>query len=316
MLSRTAENLFWLARNVERAENTARLLEMGYRMALLPASPHGTRGEWGSVLDASRTRGGFESIHGDDVRKQTVADYLLFDRSNPSSVTNCLDLARANARAMRIALTTEMWVAINDAWLAWQQVLPSHASGGGLPDVLEWIRRQGSLFRGTTDGTLMRVDGYEFIGIGTALERADNMARLLDVKYYVLLPGGISIGSGIDHYQWASVLHAASSLRAYHWTYKTDVSPRNIADFLILNPFTPRSMHHCYRMLGDRLNGLGRLYGQRHACHEEVNESVTMLSELKIDEIFSTGLHEFLDDFIARTARLHGSIALAYHFAE
>lgn len=316
MLSRTAENLFWLARYVERAENTARLLEMGYRLSLLPSSAQGPGGEWGSVLDASRTRAGFEAVHGDDVRQQTVADYLLFDRSNPSSVTNCLDRARANARVMRIALTTEMWVAINDAWHAWQQVLPSRASGGGLRDVLEWIRRQGSLFRGTTDGTLMRVDGYEFIGIGTALERADNMARLLDVKYYVLLPGGSTVGGGIDHYQWASILHAASSLRAYHWTYRSDVSPRNIADFLILNPFTPRSMHYCYRALGDRLNGLGRLYGRRHACHDEVNEALTMLSDLTIDQIFATGLHEFLDEFIGRTARLHGSIASAYHFAE
>ena len=161
----------------------------------------------------------------------------------------------------------------------------------------------------------MRTDGYEFIGIGTALERADNTARLLDVKYYVLLPGSSSVGGGIDHYQWASVLHAASSLRAYHWTYRTDVSPRNIADFLILNPFTPRSIHYCYRTLGDRLNGLARFYGQRHACHAEANESMTMLSDLTIDEIFATGLHEFLGDFIARTARLHGSIASAYHFA-
>src|SRR5690606_25089122 len=145
------------------------------------------------------------------------------------------------------------------------------------------------------------------IGIGTALERADNMARLLDVKYYILLPGGSTIGGGIDHYQWATILHAASSLRAYHWTYKTDVSPRNIADFLILDPFSPRSMHHCYRMLGDRLHGLGRLYGRRHACHAGINESLTMLSDLTIDQIFATGLHEFLDDFIAGTARLHGS---------
>src|SRR5690606_4751344 len=105
---------------------------MGYRLSLLPSSAQGPGGEWGSVLDASRTRAGFEAVHGDDVRQQTVADYLLFDRSNPSSVTNCLDRARANARVMRIALTTEMWVAINDAWHAWQQVLPSRASGGGL----------------------------------------------------------------------------------------------------------------------------------------------------------------------------------------
>jgi uncharacterized alpha-E superfamily protein len=289
---------------------------MGYRLSLLPSSGQGTGSEWGSVLDASRTRSSFEAVHGDDVRQQTVADYLLFDRRNPSSVTNCLERARSNARAMRIAITTEMWVAINDAWLAWQQVLPTRASGGALREVLEWIRRQGSLFRGTTDGTLMRTDAYEFIGIGTALERADNMARLLDVKYYVLLPGGSMVGGGIDHYQWASILHAASSLRAYHWTYRTDVSPRNIADFLILNPFTPRSMHHCYRTLGDRLNGLARLYGRRHACHEEAGEALAALSDLTIDQIFATGLHEFLDEFIGRTARLHGSIATAYHFAE
>src|SRR5690606_10940831 len=193
---------------------------MGYRLSLLPSSAQGPGGEWGSVLDASRTRAGFEAVHGGDVSQQTVADYLLFDRSNPSSVTNCLDRARANARVMRIALTTAMWVAMNDAWHAWQQVLPSRASGGWLGDVIEWLWRQGSLLRGTTDGTLMRLDGYEFIGIGTELERADNMARLLDVKYYVLLPGGSTVGGGIDHYQWASILHAASSLRAYHWTYR------------------------------------------------------------------------------------------------
>src|SRR5690606_39351041 len=132
MLSRTAENLFWLARYVERAENTARLLEMGYRLSLLPVSAQEPRREWGSVLDASRTRGGFEAVHGDDVRQQTVADYLLFDRNNPSSVASCLDRARANARAMRIALTTELGVAISDGWLAWQQVLPPSASGGRL----------------------------------------------------------------------------------------------------------------------------------------------------------------------------------------
>ncbi len=314
MLSRTAENLFWLARYVERAENMARLMEMGYRMSLIPASEHGFRGEWGSVLSAAGSAPGFAAEHGDEQGQKTVAHYLLFDRANPSSVTNCLQRARDNGRAVRTALTLEMWEALNEGWIEWQQIAPSRAGGGGLADILDWIKKHGARFRGATDGSVLRLDGYAFLGLGSAIERADNTARLLDVKNYVLLPASAAIGGGRDHYQWVTVLRAASSLRAYHWVYRSDYSPAKIAHFLILNEASPRSLAHCYRMLGAHMDSLARLYGLRHRCHLSVAETIASLADARISEIFERGMHEFLTAFIARNAALSEEIARAFDF--
>ncbi|MFV1849586.1 MAG: alpha-E domain-containing protein [Porticoccaceae bacterium] len=312
MLSRTADNLFWLSRYVERAENMARLMEMGYRMALMPAVGDGNRSEWESVLSASGCQAGYDPNA--PLRQEEVANFLIFNRDNPSSIINCFEYARANARAMRTAITAEMWEALNNALMELRRPSMHNLAKNELPEFIDWVKKQGSLFRGTTNSTILRNDGYDFIRLGTFIERADNTARLLDVKYYVLLPETSMVGDGVDNYQWTTVLRAASSLRAFHWVYRDDYSPHRIAHFLILNPFSPRSLAHCAEQITQHLERLARHYGQRHPVHGQAVEMYSLLTQSEMEEIFSNGLHEFLNDFQARNRELSSAIADAYYF--
>ena len=312
MLSRTADNLFWLSRYVERAENMARLMEMGYRMAMMPAVGDGNRSEWESVLSASGCHAGYDPNA--PLRQEEVAIFLIFSRENPSSILNCFEAARASARAMRTAITAEMWEALNNALMELRRPSMHNLAKNDLPEFIDWVKRQGSLFRGTTDSTLLRNDGYDFIRLGTFIERADNTARLLDVKYYVLLPETSMVGDGVDNYQWTTVLRAASSLRAFHWVYRDDYSPYRIAHFLILNPFSPRSLAHCSEQITQHLERLARHYGQRRPVHGEAVEMYSMLTQSDMEEIFATGLHGFLNDFQARNRALSAAIAETYYF--
>ncbi|OSQ45895.1 alpha-E domain-containing protein [Thalassospira sp. MCCC 1A01428] len=316
MLSRTAENLFWLSRYVERAENMARLLEMGYRMALMPAAGDGNRSEWRSVLSAAGCAEGFDSANTDttELTQATVSDYLIFNRDNPSSIINCFEYARANARAMRTAITQEMWEALNGALMELRRTAMRNLAKTDLPGFIDWVKSQGALFRGATDSTILRNDGYDFIRLGTFLERADNTARLLDVKYYVLLPETSMVGDGVDNYQWTTVLRAASSMRAFHWVYRDDYSPWRIAHFLILNPFSPRSLAHCVENITSHLERLARQYGQRQAVHSLAVDTYAILTQGDMDEIFSHGLHEFLSDCLRRYQALSSAIAETYYF--
>lgn len=313
MLSRTADNLFWLSRYVERAENMARLLEMGYRMALMPAAGDGNRSEWSSVLSAAGCAEGFDTENR-AFDQATITDYLIFDRDNPSSILNCFEYARANARAMRTAITKEMWEALNGALMELRRTAMRNLARNDLPEFLDWVKSQGALFRGATDSTILRNDGYDFIRLGTFIERADNTARLLDVKYYVLLPETSMVGGGVDNYQWTTVLRAASSMRAFHWVYRDDYSPWRIAHFLILNPFSPRSLAHCCENITNHLERLARQYGERQAVHSLAVETYAMLNQGDMDEIFALGLHEFLSDFLNRNRVLSSAIAETYYF--
>ncbi len=245
MLSRTAENLYWLARYMERAETMARLLEVGYRMALMPSAGEGYRNEWASLVAAAGSSEGFEAKFGEDFRQRDVETWLFFDRENPSSVISCIETARQNGRAVRTALTTEMWDALNGAYLELREIERRPRSAALLPQLCDWTKRQGALLRGATEGTHLQNDGYDFLNIGYYLERGDNTARLLDVKYYVLLPTTDMVGGSIDTYQWTTLLRALSAYRAFHWSYGGEYSPRKIAHFLILNRACPRSLLHC-----------------------------------------------------------------------
>ena len=212
MLSRTAENLFWLARYMERAETMARLLEVGYRMALMPSAGEGYRNEWASLVAAAGSSAGFEAKFGETFRQRDVETWLFFDRENPSSVISCIETARQNGRAVRTALTTEMWDALNGAYLELREIERRPRSENPLPQLCDWTKRQGALFRGATEGTHLQNDGYDFLNLGYYLERGDNTARLLDVKYYVLLPTTDMVGGSIDTYQWTTLLRALSAL--------------------------------------------------------------------------------------------------------
>jgi uncharacterized alpha-E superfamily protein len=313
MLGRTANDLFWMARYVERAENMARLIEVGYRIALLPRDGEGYHEEWRSTLASAGCAQGYFAKH-ETLSTSDVINYLLFDCNNSSSVKSCLTAARRNGRAQRTALTRDMWESLNGAWLEFSNIDPAGVTADELPRILDWIRSRSALYRGALLNTILRNDTYYFSQIGTFLERADNTARILDVKYYVLLPELDMVGGGVDNVQWGAILRSVSAHRSYRWVYKEHYRPWRIAEYLILNQAMPRSLRACYNQLKDALDQLGELYGDRFACHDTASATMRILAEGDIGKIFQSGLHEFLEDFIARNNRLGSEIAEAYHF--
>ncbi len=314
MLSRTAENLYWLARYMERAETMARLLEVGYRMGLMPSAGEGYHNEWASLVAAAGSSSGFEAKFGEEFRQRDVESWLFFDRENPSSVISCIETARQNGRAVRTALTTEMWYALNGAYLELREIERRPRSENPLPVLCDWTKRQGAQLRGATEGTHLQNDGYDFLNLGLYLERGDNTARLLDVKYYVLLPTTDMVGGSIDAYQWTTLLRALSSYRAFHWSYGGSYSPRKIAHFLILNPACPRSLLHCLDKAGEHLGRLATAYGRRTQAHERLSLLLGELAEADVQDIIDEGLHEFLTRFIHQSAGLGQDVADGYLF--
>jgi uncharacterized alpha-E superfamily protein len=283
MLSRTADNLYWLARYVERAETAARLLEVGARIALIPTA-HGYRNEWESLLNASGNADLFARKYGDPVQRN-IESFLFFDRDNPSSVASCLTRARENGRIVRTALTTQMWDALNSAFQELRTLERTPRSQLGLGRLTEWTMRQTALLRGALEATHLRNDGYDFLNLGFYLERADNTARLLDVKYYVLLPSLDLVGSGLDNYQWTTLLRAMSAHRAFHWAYGGDVTAMKIADFLIRNPQSPRSLATCTAGLMNHLGRLAKAYGRETEAQDKARALAAGVEAVTVEAI-------------------------------
>ena len=242
MLGKTAGSLFWMARYLERSENNARLIDAGFRIALTRSST--AAAEWKSVLVTAGVNQAFKAAHG-DYSSARVIDFLLRDPANPSSILSVIRQARDNARTARTALTRETWEAVNTSWMTLVALLKRQVREDDLPDVLTTIRQQSAQVRGALNGTMLRNDGYHFALLGTYLERADNTARILDVKYYLLLPSVAHIGTSIDNVQWETILRSVSAHRAYRWLYGAEISALKIAEFLILDRQTPRSLACC-----------------------------------------------------------------------
>tara|TARA_R100001244_G_scaffold97123_4_gene72690 strand:+ start:3615 stop:4556 length:942 start_codon:yes stop_codon:yes gene_type:complete len=313
MLGRTASGLFWMARLLERAENTSRLVEAGFRMALTRSQPG--EEEWRSVLVTAGCCDAYLERH-DTIEGEKVADFALRDRSNPSSVMSALHAARESARMTRTALTREMWEAINDFWMAVRDVLKRSPSEADLPEILTLIRQQGAQVRGATTGTMLRNDIYNFVMLGIMFERADNTARILDTKYYVLLPSSASVGSSLDNVQWEMILRSASAERSFHWLNGGNITPRAIADFLIFDTRMPRSLAYCYDTITYQLDWLSRQYCQRLETHDLAASLEVSLTATTIESVFENGLHEFLTDFLVRNASLSSQIEKDFRFAE
>jgi uncharacterized alpha-E superfamily protein len=311
MLSRTAENLYWMARYLERAETTARLLEVGARNALLPNIGGGFRNEWDAVLAASGTAEAFRQKYGGS-QQRAIETWMFFDRDNASSVYSCIERARENGRIVRTALTTQVWDALNGAFQEIRQMARQERSSVELSQMTDWTTRTSALIRGAILGTLLRRDGFFFLNLGYYLERADNTARLLDVKYYVLLPQVDYVGSGLDNYQWATLLRAMSAYRAFNWAYGAEMTPARIAHFLILNPACPRSLMSSVMGANDNLTALRRGYGKSTRAQQEIRGVLGELSEATVEDIFEEGLHEFLTRFILEIGNLGEAVSQAY----
>lgn len=313
MLGRSAANLFWMSRYVERAENMARLLEVGYRMSLTERGEDGAGEHLLSMLQAAEAEYGFRAKH-DVVDVASVAHYMLFDTDNPSSVKSCLFNARTNAKSVRTEITTDMWESLNGTWLEFAQVQPRQVLGNKLPSFLQSIKQSSNQFRGALLGTLMRTDGFAFAQAGGFIERADNTARILDVKYYVLLPRVSMVGGDVDIQQWTMILRAASAHRAYRHLYHDRYKARNIGEFLIFRKEMPRSLAFCVTSVTAMLAMLDQIYGEPSSCHEEAIKMAQLLTTGTMDKVFAEGLHEYLMGFIDANNRLSNAISETYNF--
>lgn len=311
MLSRTADSIYWLSRYIERAENTARIIDAASRLAALPAGYGGSTNEWESALSSTGSLAAFEQ-HYEFATPENVVEFLVFSSANSSSIKSCLEVARANARAVRTALTIEMWETINTAWLE----LRNHSSRGldlgRLSDFLRFVKQMSLTFDGSVYRTMLRNDAYYFSRIGVYIERADATARIIDVKYHVLLPPGAPVGGSLDYFQWSSILRSVSALTAYHWVYRQNLKPWLVADLLILNSQMPRSIAACYENITRYLDLLARDYGRQGPCQRLSRATASKLDSANIDEVFQSGLHEFLTELIDANNRLGATITEQY----
>jgi uncharacterized alpha-E superfamily protein len=311
MLSRTADNLYWLARYVERAEYIARILDTTLRLTALPLAYVGSTNEWESAVATAGCAAAF-SEHYDEANEETVTEFLAFSTSNPSSIRNCFEAARLNARAVRTALTSEMWDAINGAWLELKRWGNGPRSREEFARYLRWVLGSSLRFDGSAYRTMLRNDAYWFSRIGVYMERADNTARILDVKYHLLLPALEKVGGPLDYYQWTSILRSVSALTAYHWVYRENVKPWLVADLLMLRDEMPRSLASCYENLVQNLDRIANAYGRQGPAQRQARNVRARLENSKIDQIFQNGLHEFIDAFVEDNNRLGTAVSQQY----
>ncbi|MDW3182664.1 alpha-E domain-containing protein [Roseobacter sp.] len=311
MLGKTAGGLYWMFRFLERSENTARLLEAGFRMALTRSSD--AESEWKSVVTTSGTSLGYENKY-DSYSDTLVMDWLLRDTDNPSSVIAGTKSARDNARLVRTALTTEVWEAVNDNWMTLRDLLAKPVTTVDLPATLALIRKQSALVRGALHGTMLRNDIYDFARIGTFVERADNTARIIDVKYYTLLPSASAVGSSLDNVQWEMILRSVSAHRCFRWLDEQDMTATAIADFLIFDKRLPRSLAFCVKQTTENLRYLEQEYETRHPCHDLADKLGRQLKTLDINTVFDHGLHEMITEFIRDNNALGAQIERDFRF--
>ena len=310
MLGKTAGGLYWMFRYLERSENTARLVEAGQRIALTRSSADD---EWVSVLQTASVLIGYKQKYR-DVTKDNAIDWMLRDTDNPSSVLSVIEGARNNARLVRTALTREVWESVNECWMVLKEALAARVNERDLPQVLTLIRQRSAFVRGSMAGTMLRNDIYNFARIGTFIERADNTARILDVKYWVLLPSAQAVGSSLDNVQWETILRSVSAEGGFRLTYGQDARPREIAQFLILDKRMPRSLAFCAEKLADNLGYLALEYGRRTPAHDLAETLNGVMLDQTIEAIFEHGLHEYIQGFLRATARLGGQMEIDYRF--
>lgn len=295
MLSRTADHLYWMARYIERAENMARMLDVTSRMSLMRHGDEAEAALWGPLLNISDTVDAFNTNY-NKVTARNVINFIALDARNPSSIYNCLRAGRENAHAVRVAMSTEMWENINGLWLEFLQMDKALIVDSGLTEFCDWVKSRSHLFRGVTYGTMLRDDGFRFARLGGFIERADDMARLLDVKYHLLLPPTYDVGGAVDYYEWSALLRSASAYLAYLKIYRDAVNPLRVAELLVLRHDVPRSLHACMDELisiVDQLNG-----DTNSECKRIANVIHSRLHYGRIEDIFNGGLHEFLEAFL------------------
>ena len=302
MLSRTADHLYWMSRYMERAENTARMLDVNYQTSLLPQGADTAEQGWRGMLSISELTGLFGQRY-DGVDARSVMDFMVRDEGNQSSIWNCLRAARENARAVRGALTTEVWETTNQTWLEFNRLLKDGAFERDPGAFFEWVKFRSHLSRGVTVGTMLQDEALYFLRIGTFLERADNTARLLDVKFQALAGGDFFGGQAkhdqeVDFYHWSAILRSVSGFEIYRKVYRNVIVPERVAELLILRPDMPRSLAACINEVVSNLHLVAN--AQSSETERRAGRLHSDLRYGRIDEILATGLHAYLTQFLDR----------------
>jgi len=304
MLSRTADHLYWMSRYTERAENLARLLDVTYQMSLVPKSVAAENQNWGAILALNSLESRFAEAY-DTVNADNVLRFMVMDPNNISSIYSCLRAARENAHAVRGTLTSETWESCNMTWLEIRDQKFEQILSSGIGQFFEWVKLRSAVIRGVTFGTMLQDEAQHFIRLGGLIERADNTARILDVKYHVLRTNGDE--GATDFYQWGALLRSLSAFEVYRKVYRDVITPARVAELLMLRLDMPRSLHACtrgiVRVLESIKNGQSaeteRLAGILHAH----------IHYARIDDILARGLHEYLTDFMDRIYELGEGIS-------
>lgn len=315
MLSRTADHLFWMSRYMERAENTARMLNVSYETSMLPQSAAAAQAGWEGILSISELLPHYRALH-DEISPRAVMDFMVKNVDNPSSILSCLRAARENARAVRGSLTTEVWETQNQTWLEVNRLLRSGALERDPGEFFEWVKFRSHLSRGVTVGTMLMDEALHFMRMGTFLERADNTARLMDVKFHAMDSEyfGSPLSSGQpeasqehDFYHWSAILRSVSGFEVYRKVYSDVIKPERVAELLILRPDMPRSL---LASLNEVMGNLQRVSSDPRS--ETLRHGAKLRAELsfgRIDEILATGLHAFFTQFLERVNSLGGRIS-------
>jgi uncharacterized alpha-E superfamily protein len=309
MLCRTANELYWMGRHIERAENVARLLDVTNRMSLLPYELVEPGLAWAEPWAVPLVTSGLATEFYQRFKQlsaENVLRFMILDSATPSSIFCCLRAARESARSVRGAITSEMYEDLNSSWLEMRVQDYDRIQTLGIAEFLEWVKMRSHLFRGVTFGTMLRDEAYHFIRLGTHIERADNTARILDVKYHTLLPSAADVGGAVDYYQWSALLRSLSGFESYRKIYSDVITPRRVAELLILREDMPRSLHSCMNFIHETLEVL---------CDSGSREIERAAGELhaglhygRTDDIIELGLHEYLMEFLDRISALGGEI--------
>ena len=310
MLSRVADSLYWMSRYIERAENVARFIEVNHNLVL--DTPVELKEQWKPMVKTSGDIDLFEERY-DSFSKENVIYFLTFDIENPNSIISCLINARENSRSVREIISSEMWIQLNSFY---NFVNTPDSQVNAVEDPNEFYTKiiTSSLsFIGITDSTMSHSEGWHFCRLGRFVERADKTSRILDVKYYLLLPSVKDVGTPIDFISWAALLKSAGGYEMYRKKYRR-IYPNKVAEFLILDSDFPRSIHYCINIALESIKSITGTSSAKYSNEAEMllGRLSSELNYTNIEEIIDTGLHEYLDQFQQKLNKIGDKIFKTY----
>ena len=305
MLSRAASELYWMSRYLERAENLARMLDVSWNLAMVPASLI-SRDELAAPLAITGLRQDYLAKY-DTIEINNILHFFALDEDNSGSIYHCIRRARENAHAVRGRISGEVWESINATWLELQDIRRLGILGMGAGTFFDWVKERSHLFRGASYGTILRNDAFRFIRVGTFLERADNTARILDVRHQVRGP---SASAAVDYYRWNALLRSVSAYEAYRELYSDRISTERVAELLILRAEVPRSLRSCMEMLCELLPAIEGEAGLESKRLAAVQYARLQYGDIR--HILEMGLHDYLTDFLRRINELAETIQIEY----